>query len=298
MVQVITLGALFAAGASAQLNIPGLLNGLKPAPANDPRFTNWQRPGPNDVRSPCPGLNSLANHGFINRNGRNMTIPHLVQGLAAGLNVGPDFSIAVGGVGLLSSPNPLGGSFDLNDLDQHNFPIEHDASLSRQDDFFGNDHDFNNNIWQQTLSFYQGSTTTNLLGAAKAIAGRTEDSEARNPEFTYGVREFVLRYGETGLYLQTMGGDDLTGVTRLDWVRSLFEQERLPYNLGWRPRAEPITLASLGLMINNLVAVSPSKGTEFGNITADSYKNIFQVIAGGSNVLNNLTDGLAAAVGL
>lgn len=27
---------------------------------------NWQR-------SPCPGLNTLANHGFINRNGRNIT---------------------------------------------------------------------------------------------------------------------------------------------------------------------------------------------------------------------------------
>ena len=35
--------------------------------------------------------------------------------------MGADFTIAVGGAGLLSSPNPLGGSFDLNDLDMHNF---------------------------------------------------------------------------------------------------------------------------------------------------------------------------------
>lgn len=65
-----------------------------------------------------------------------------------------------------------------------------------------------------------------------------------------------------------MGGDDLTGVTRLDWVKSLFEEERLPYDLGWRPRAEPITLASLGLMVNNLFAVSPSKLSEGYTITA------------------------------
>ncbi|KAF2216224.1 hypothetical protein CERZMDRAFT_109174 [Cercospora zeae-maydis SCOH1-5] len=266
--QLITFGAFFAAGASAHLNIPGLLNGLKPAPADDPRFTDWRAPGANDVRSPCPGLNSLANHGFLNRNGRNMTIPHLLEGMAAGLNIGPDFTVAIGGLGLLSSSNPLGVSFDLPDLDQHNFPIEHDASLSRQDDFFGDDHDFNNDIWQQTLSFFDGSSMTSLLDAAEAIAGRTADSDARNPEFVYGLREFLLRYGETGLYLQTMGGSDLTGETRIDWVRSLFEQERLPYNLGWRPRAEPITLASLGLMINNLVAVSPSRAEEFGNITA------------------------------
>jgi hypothetical protein len=146
--------------------------------------------------------------------------------------------------------------------DSFNSPIEHDASLSRQDAYFGDDHDFDKTIWQQTLSYFKGSRSTNLLDASRAIAGRTADSEARNPTFTYGFREFVFRYGETGIYLQTMGGDDLTGVTRIDWVQSLFEEEKLPYNLGWRPRAEPITLASLGLMVNDLFAVSPSKLSE------------------------------------
>src|ERR1700744_127014 len=28
--------------------------------------------GPNDKRSPCPLINSLANHGYINRDGRNI----------------------------------------------------------------------------------------------------------------------------------------------------------------------------------------------------------------------------------
>jgi len=93
------------------------------------------------VRSPCPvcslkqlyntftytflqGLNALANHGFINRNGKDLTIPGLIAGLAAGMNVGADFTTAIGAAGLLSAPNPLLGSFDLNDLRQHNCPIE------------------------------------------------------------------------------------------------------------------------------------------------------------------------------
>ena len=29
----------------------------------------WQAPGPNDLRGPCPGLNAFANHGFIPKNG-------------------------------------------------------------------------------------------------------------------------------------------------------------------------------------------------------------------------------------
>lgn len=69
-------------------------------------------------------MNALANHGFINRNGKALTIPALIAGLQAGMNVGADFTTAIGAAGLLSSPMPLLGSFDLNDLDQHNFPIE------------------------------------------------------------------------------------------------------------------------------------------------------------------------------
>lgn len=209
------------------------------------------------------GLNTLANHGFIHHDGRNMTLPHLLEGLAAGMNMGADFTILIGGAGLLSSPHPLGGAFDLNDLDQHNFPIEHDASLSRQDAYFGNDYSFYNPNWQDVLSFYNGyGGKTALLPAAESIANRTEDSEAINPTFTYGFREFIFRYGETAIYLQAMGGSDADGVTRVDWVRSLFEQEKLPYSLGWRPRAEPVSIPSLGQMVLELFNVSPQKVPE------------------------------------
>lgn len=67
----------------------------------------------------------------------------------------------------------------------------------------------------------------------------------------------IDRYGESALYLQAMGANDLDGVTRLDWVRSLFEEERLPYNLGWRPRALPITFASIGLGVMQLYGKNP-----------------------------------------
>jgi hypothetical protein len=114
--------AVFAAVANSQLldtsAITALLSGLGPAPDTDPRWTDWQAPVAGDVRSPCPGLNSLANHGFLNRNGKNNTIPQLIKGGAEGLNVGPDFMTVIGAVGLFSAPNPFGGSFDLDDLDQ------------------------------------------------------------------------------------------------------------------------------------------------------------------------------------
>ena len=99
---------------------------------NDPRFSAFSPPGPGDVRSPCPGLNACANHNFINHDGKGLSVENLTPGLAACFNMGADFTAAIGGAGLLSNPFPLGGKFDLDNLDQHNFPIEHDASLSRQ----------------------------------------------------------------------------------------------------------------------------------------------------------------------
>ena len=33
-------------------------------------------------------------------------------------------------------------------------------------------------------------------------------------------------------------------------------------------------------------------------LSSDSYKNVFELVVGGSEILNNLTSGLASAVGL
>jgi hypothetical protein len=209
-----------------------------------------------------------------------MTIPHLISGLAAGLNIGADFTTAISGAGLLSSP------------------IEHDASMSRQDAALGNPQPFYNPNWQQYISFFAGKDQTDLPTAAKAKYTRTQDSQKRNPEFVYGLREAVFSYGENALYLQTMGSDPLSGKAKVEYVRSLFEKEKLPFELGWRPSVLPITLPSLGAMIVELQASSPEPLPEGVKIVADSYKDVFIAVAGGSNILGNLTAGISEALGL
>ena len=42
---------------------------LKAIPGNDPDH-QYVAPGPTDQRGVCPGLNTLANHGYISRNGK------------------------------------------------------------------------------------------------------------------------------------------------------------------------------------------------------------------------------------
>lgn len=209
------------------------------------------------VRSPCPGLNSLANHDICPRSGKGYTIPILTDCLKRGLNVGADFALVVGTAGIGSNPSPLtsGLYFDLDMLDRHDFLIEHDGSLSRADASTGNDYSFNQTIWDTVLAYYSGMTNATIPVASKARFNRISTEAARDPNFSYSPVQFILSYGETALYLSTMG-DPITGVAPLDFVRSLFEEERLPYELGWQPPKTTTTLASLGAMALELNAAS------------------------------------------
>lgn len=167
------------------------------------------------------------------------------------MNVGADFALAIGSAGIVSNPNPDLLYFDLDMLDRHDFVIEHDASLSRADNFTSNDYSFNQTIWNTVTNYFSGQTNATIPTAAKAKFNRVTTEAGRDPEFSYGPTQFILSYGESALYLSTMG-DPVTGSAPVDFVQSLFEEERLPYEEGWRPTVEPTTLTSLGAMIVEL----------------------------------------------
>lgn len=225
-----------------------------------------------------------------------MTIPVLIQGLSSGLNVGPDFATAIGLAGSLSNPNfnVLAPSFDLDMLDEHNFPIEHDASLSRQDAYFGNDHSFNQTVWDTVLEYFPNDSTFTIPPAAEARYARVQTESKRDPTFTYGPQQFVLSYGETALYLSTMG-DPITGVAPYNYVQSLFEQERLPYELGWTPPTTQTNFGTLAAMIGKLISATPNATIPQGLlITANTVKIAFE---GGNPVTGILPSALQGVIG-
>ena len=116
---------------------------------NDP-FSHWYPPGPDDgtcppktssnyhqvanrqcaERSPCPMMNSLANHGFINHNGKNITRAQL-DSLTTYIGFGSDFTdnITFGNLDDLGIPRT--SPFDLSVLNGANSHgrDENDASL-------------------------------------------------------------------------------------------------------------------------------------------------------------------------
>jgi hypothetical protein len=169
-------------------------------------------------------LNSLANHGILPRNGRGMTLPILTKGIWEGLHVAPDMTIPVGTVAMLSSNNPLGLSFDLDDLDKHDQIIEHDGSLSRNDAFFGDNHSFNRTIWQEVLNYFENDETVSITAAAKARFNRIKQQSEANPDFTYTVKNLVISYTETAQYLSTFGGP-VNANPPVEWVRVFFGEQ-------------------------------------------------------------------------
>jgi hypothetical protein len=113
-----------------------------------------------------------------------------------------------------------------------------------------------------------------------------------------GVREFLFSYGETAIYLQTMGTPSSNGVAKVEYVRTLFEEERLPYEEGWRVSPEPISLASLGELVFQLYSSSPEPAPEGLKVTTESYKDAFIAVIGSAKFFSELTDGICSAVGL
>ncbi|PTB38664.1 hypothetical protein M441DRAFT_49053 [Trichoderma asperellum CBS 433.97] len=193
----------------------------------DPRFDDWQPPGPGDSRGPCPALNSLANHGFLPHSGKNITAIDIVRGTFEGLCLSPEFSVAVGVAELLKSYTLA--SFDLHELSNYGF-IDHDCSLSRANIGDGDNNDFNETIWSvplQVLKNYSAITPQAIGGARTA---RDLFDIAHNPNQECGARSIAFGALDNGLLIASLGGSP-----KLDWVRSVIEHERLPTNLGFTP---------------------------------------------------------------
>ncbi|KAH8990843.1 Cloroperoxidase [Lactarius akahatsu] len=92
-------------------------------------------PREGDSRCSCPGLNAMANHGIIPRDGRNIAFKEVTGQLYDTYNFSPSFSLYTSRfIAHLLNRSYTYGHFDLADIDVHN-GIEHDSSLVRRDTF-------------------------------------------------------------------------------------------------------------------------------------------------------------------
>jgi len=213
-------------------------------------FFTWSPPGPGDVRAPCPMLNTLANHGFLPHNGQNITEFDTINALYTALNVNQTLGEFLFKAALTTNPTPNATTFSLDNLSRHNI-LEHDASLSRGDFYFGDDHTFNQTIFDQTRSYWT-APVVDVQMAANARLARVHTSNATNPTFTLTTTGREFSFGESAAYILVLG-DRVTGTVTRSWVEYLFEHERLPLQLGWKRRREIISTSDLITLLERVV---------------------------------------------
>lgn len=226
----------------------------------------------NASRSPCPVVNALANHGYLERSGRQIYMKDLNAAMGhVGMSplLGSVFAIPTyfeyqnPAKAYMKKPvstwqrtwaiikNPYSffdyfGCWDssqisdgkkylnLVDLASHG-AIEHDISLSRRD--IGQEQ--GNNDPQQDLidemleySFDGESLTIDDL--ARFVKARIQRQLVDNPELVYGPAEHQVNCGQIALMMGCFGNGKTIPVS---YVKAIFEDERLPIEEGWKKRS-------------------------------------------------------------
>ncbi|TFK21070.1 Cloroperoxidase [Coprinopsis marcescibilis] len=240
--------------------IPTLDARVPPSPPGPLRFNGtklvddsdhpFRAPGPGDVRGPCPGLNTLANHGYLPRNGV-ATPAQMIQAAQDGFNMDNQPAhiaayaahlmngnlvtdlLSIGGKTRNTGSDPRGQPAPIAGISEHG-TFEGDASLTRGDDFFGDNHSFNQTLFDQFVEYSNrfGGGFYNYSVAAELRFQRIQQSIATNPEFDLrGFRHFTA-FGETVFAVNMFTDGRKTGAEAgqldLKSARSFFRDGRYP----------------------------------------------------------------------
>ncbi|KAJ2925164.1 heme-thiolate peroxidase, partial [Candolleomyces eurysporus] len=195
-----------------------------PPPPGPPSFTGlklvndrdhpWKPLRKGDVRGPCPGLNTLASHGYLPRDGV-ATPTQIINAIQEGLNMENTAAILATYLGHLLNGNlvtdllSIGGKTPktgppppapahAGGLNVHG-TFEGDAGLTRADEFFGDNHSFNQTLFDKLVDFSNryGGGFYNYTVAGELRYSRIQDSIATNPQFSFKNVRYITAYGET-----------------------------------------------------------------------------------------------------
>lgn len=258
------LGGLLTTVGSAANTLTGLLGSVAGAVnPNDkrpePGFT-FQAPGPNDSRGPCPGLNLLANYGYLPRNGL-VNFGQVLTAVSRGFNMAADvaavlsvFAVITDGDIATESWYLGAGPGSVGGLNRHS-TVEADISPNREDFYngCGDNHHLSSRMFKQNVAFAKASASKQFdIGVmGSQYAAQASFSKANNPYIYYfpfpmivslGAFVFYPNFFSNGTYLaggvanyesiSSIIGANLTSSGEYEYV-----PERWPEN--WYRRSTP-----------------------------------------------------------
>ncbi|KAF8801680.1 Cloroperoxidase [Phlegmacium glaucopus] len=266
---------------------PGPLKDTSAKLVND-KHHPWEPLQPDDIRGPCPGLNTLASHGWLPRNGI-ATPAQIVNAVQEGFNMGNDLAVfvtyaaflvdgnlvtnllSIGGKSPKTGPDPPKPAI-VGGLDTHAV-FEGDASMTRGDAFFGDNHSFNETQFDEFSSFSQrfGGGNYNQTVAAEFRWQRIQESIATNPDFSFVSPRYYTAYAESTFpYLYFVDGRVSDGQLNLTNARGFFQNSQMPTDFFRANRS--IGLNEVGANIDTIFAVhpiEPGRNEGVGNYVLD-----------------------------
>ncbi|KAF3026620.1 hypothetical protein E8E14_014429 [Neopestalotiopsis sp. 37M] len=223
----------------------------------------WKPAGHNDLRSPCPAMNTLANHGFVPRDGRHITKDILIKGIKEGYNIGYEFASGIWDMAKRVNPQPNATIalltcqfFDMDMLQPTHGLVEHDGSLSRADIYFDTSGKFDPEVFDSFMSYFGNDTEIDLRSLANARARHAYDMSLINPEFGIANESVPVLVGENALML-AIWGDPIVQVIDRAYFEYFFRNERMPVELGWSPPTTEIG-PTIGQIVTDMIAQSPA----------------------------------------
>ncbi|KIJ52027.1 hypothetical protein M422DRAFT_243612 [Sphaerobolus stellatus SS14] len=240
-------------------NILPRLNAVTPPPPPGPpsdtsvKLVNdaahpYRSPGKGDMRGPCPGLNTLASHGYLPRNGI-ATPTQIINAAQDGFSMDSNTArlltfatmlvdgnpitnlMSIGGKSALTGPDPPRPAI-VGGLDTHAV-FEGDASLTRADFFFGDNHSFNQTLFDDFVSFSKkfGGGNYNATSAAEIRFHRIQQSIAQNPQFSFISPRFFTAYGEAAFPIVFfVDGRKADGQLSMTDAVGFFRDGRMPHD--------------------------------------------------------------------
>lgn len=202
-------------------------------------------------RSPCPALNTLANHGLINRSGKDIPLSDIGSRLQEAFGLAPGvtkFLFRVAKIRGLETRKSVTGEevFDLVQLYKHNM-IEHDASLVHKDHYFEPRAQYNDKLFAELARQAQGNMLTRK-GVSRHQQQRIYHSRKTNPDVHFDPILIGCMAGEATAFM-AFGNDPHLRTCPLDRAKTFLKQNRFPSDFVSRPeRGFPaLTLNPIGV---------------------------------------------------
>ncbi|KAI0347206.1 Cloroperoxidase [Trametopsis cervina] len=213
-----------------------------------------------DSRCPCPALNAMANHGYLPRNGRDITVGQMTASLQEVYNLSWPLAAFLTVVGMLLCGRwwSLPWRFDLHDLARHN-AVEHNCSLTHPDaapgELFAPNH-----VSYTLLCRLLDAAKQDHLCLTDFVDARIRRAQEDTKPLDAMHRE--IAHGEAALTLLVLGerpSENSPGssiVVRRRFVKEWFGKDKLPK--GWKKPSREIGLrdaAGLSAIIKQRIHV-------------------------------------------